>query len=110
MRTQAEKRLRQPVLDVLKLLHRNRIDVGGSLFVVLEEKHHVKVFQAVLNPLKVDQLDFVHSNKKVRWFTEVNKTIRRGLHENVGAAGDTKEPKLPEGLIHFDQTLALLSC
>lgn len=99
--------LLKPALDVLQLLHRHGVHMGREFFVVLEDKHHVKVLEAVFDPLKVNHLHLFKRDNEEGGLGEVNQAEGRGLHEDVGARGDSEESKLPKGFVQFNEAVAL---
>lgn len=63
--------LLQPFLDGVKRGYRNGIYHRHFLAVVLVDNYHIKVLQVKLNPLKVNQLNFIQCHHK-RWLSKRN--------------------------------------
>lgn len=63
----------EPFLDVVEHVHRDSIDHGHLLRIVLEDEDHVEVLQVELNTLEVNQLDVLQRDDEWRPLREVHQ-------------------------------------
>ncbi len=56
---------------------------------ILEDENHIEIFETKLYPFQMCDFDLIQREHGEGRFGELNKAIGCGLHEDVGAVGDT---------------------
>lgn len=75
----SDKWVLEPVLDILQLLHGDRVHLRHWLLQVLKDKHKIKILQAELHTFQMGQLNIGQRHDKEGGFRDGHQTFRGGL-------------------------------
>ena len=97
----------EPILDSVKRLDGDSVDVGGRASEVLEDDDHVEVLEAELHALEVHDLDVGEGDDEEGRLGQLHEAVGRGLDGDGGAGGHTVEAELAER--HVDAEVLVLA-
>jgi hypothetical protein len=101
--------LLQPVLYIVELACRYRVDLMRATREVGEDDDHIKLFKPKLDALQGDDLDIAQGDNKKWWLRKMNKGFSGGLQFDISSMGNAVESKLPEWNIQFESLANLNS-
>jgi hypothetical protein len=92
----------EPILHIIQLGTRYRVDVKWGFGKVFEDENKIELFEGELDTFQRRDFDLVESDDKERWFDEVDEALGRGLQPNVGSERYTFERQLSERNVNLE--------
>lgn len=92
----------EPILDIVQLSARYRVDMERRFRKVFENEDEIKLFQCELDTFQRCDFDLVESDDEERRVDQVDETFGGGLQPNVGSERNTFERQLSERNVHLN--------